>query len=68
MIDHIRLDRPGGSLRVEREGVLGAGTVRAVICESDDRRSYASELALMLGFGGFVLRKPDGDTWIPAEQ
>lgn len=37
VIDHIRLERPGIALRVEREGVLGAGIVRAVVCESDDR-------------------------------
>lgn len=66
MIDHIRLDREGVSLRVEREGVLGGGTVRAVICESEDRRIYASDLARMLGFEGFVFREPAGDSWIPA--
>lgn len=68
MIDHIRLDRPGIALQVVREGVFGAGTVRAVICESDDRRMYANDLALMLGFDGFMLRNLDGDTWIPAEK
>jgi hypothetical protein len=68
VIDHVRLDRPGIALRVERQGVLGAGVVRAVICESDECRTYAHDLALMLGFDGFVLRTPDGDAWIPAEK
>ena len=67
MIGHIRLDRLGVSLRVEREGVLGAGTVRALSREGTKGRNCASELARMLGFDGFVFCKPDGDTWIPAE-
>jgi hypothetical protein len=67
LIEHIRLDRPGVVLRVERDGVLASGRIRAVICENDDRQTYAHDLALMLGFDGFVLRKPDADTWIPAE-
>ena len=67
MIEHIRLDRPGVVLRVERDGVLAGGRIRAVICENDDRQAYAHDLALMLGFDGFVLRKPGADAWIPAE-
>ena len=67
MIEHMPLDRPGVVLRVERAGVLASGRICAVICEDDDRQAYASDLALMLGFDGFVLRKPGADTWIPAE-
>lgn len=68
MIEHIRLDRPGVVLQVQRDGVLASGRIRAVICENHDRQTYANELALMLGFDGFVLRKPGADTWIPAER
>lgn len=67
MIDHIRLASPGITLQVERQGVMAGGTVRAVICESAGSRGYANDLALMLGFDGFVLRGPDADTWIPAQ-
>lgn len=66
MIDHVRIGCPGVVLRVEREGVLGSGSVSAVVCENDDARGYASDLALMLGFGGFVLRAPRAEAWIPA--
>ncbi|MGE5132379.1 MAG: hypothetical protein ACM32E_05645 [Gemmatimonadota bacterium] len=66
VIDHVRIGRPGVILRVERQGVLGSGAVSAVICENDDARGYASDLALMLGFGGFVLRSPQAEAWIPA--
>ena len=47
--------------------MLAGGRIRAVICEYDDRQAYARDLALMLGFDGFVLRKPGADTWIPAQ-
>ena len=67
LIEHIRLDRPGVVLQVERDGVLTSARVRAVICENDDRQTYAHDLARMLGFDGFVLRKPGADTWVPAE-
>lgn len=66
MIEHIRLGRPGVVLQVERDGVLASARVRAVICENDDRQTYASDLARILGFDGFVLRKPGADTWIAA--
>lgn len=67
MIEHLSLDRPGVVLQVERDGVLASGRIRAVICENDDRQTYAHDLALMLGFDGFVLRKPGADAWVPAE-
>ncbi len=67
LIEHIRLDRPGVVLQIERDGVLSSARVRAVICENDDRQTYAHDLARMLGFDGFVLRKPGADTWMPAE-
>jgi hypothetical protein len=66
LIEHIRLGRPGVVLQVERDGVLAGARVRAVICESSDRQAYAGDLAVMLGFDGFVLREPGADTWIPA--
>ena len=37
-----------------------AGAVSAVVCDGEDDRGYASGLALMLGFDGFVLRNPAG--------
>lgn len=66
VIDHVRIGRSGVVLRVERQGVLGSGAVCAVVCEDDDARGYASDLALMLGFGGFMLRTPQAEAWIPA--
>ncbi len=67
LIDHVRTRCPGVALRVKRDGVLGSGAVSAVICDSEDERGYASGLALMLGFDGFVLRTPQTETWIPAQ-
>lgn len=68
MIDHVRTRCPGVALRVERDGVLGSGAVSAVICDSEDERGYASGLALMLGFDGFVLRTRQAEAWIPVER
>lgn len=68
LIDHVRTRCPGVALRVEREGILGNAAVSAVVCDSEDERGYASGLALMLGFDGFVLRTPQAEAWIPADS
>jgi hypothetical protein len=68
MISRIQLDRPGVYLEVEQDRTRAAGIVRAVVCESDHGRAYAREVAVLVGRGGFVLRMPGGDVWIPAEK
>lgn len=68
MINRIQLDRPGVYLEVEQDRTRAAGIVRAVVCESDNSRAYANDVAVLVGRDGFVLRRPGEDVWMPAEK
>jgi hypothetical protein len=68
MINRIQLDRPGVYLEVEQDRTHAAGIVRAVVCESDNGRAYANDVAVLVGRDGFVLRRPGGDVWVSAEK
>ncbi len=68
MINRIQLDRPGVYLEVEQDRTRAAGIVRAVVCEGDNGRAYANDVAVLVGRGGFVLRRQGGDVWVPAEK